>query len=457
MLHTLRRYTTAPRLMLQAFILACIVVAAVFTQEDGDPVVCELVDYMSLNLLQFHRSFHGNDGSKVFFTSTTTSESKEEQEGYFAYTVCDDIDKYFKVICGKDNESKISMVTIQDDKCVELRELTDIITAIGSIGDDKDPNSVKILYAPSGMEDQEKSMEVCFGNCVKNLSQSMVLVNNRQPVNQSSISVVKLSSVYHSQGSLVTSSINYGLTIMFAYSMFYHNQVSRTWAFELSPFAFYLDFDVFARLLWWADAMLMSFTIEYRKDKIVATILSWVFLIIPLSFAAYRQSYVSLRSIASKNMMIAYIIITLVDYSVYVIFLSYSAGIVAIAWMLFVMLIPRAQSKSARHQLDWAISLAVINDLFMQHILRIPFKKIGAIKLLLAGLSNHYIEQNPSAKTFAWIMVLSGPILAVIRYHLSKLRTLHVEQDLAYRKNYVEQSGLYLTRLDGHAEPVHLE
>ena len=192
------------------------------------------------------------------------------------------------------------------------------------------------------------------------------------------------------------------------------------------------------------------------KLNAVAIAVNWVSILGPLGIAAYRQMSVTETSLASQKLIWAYVIISIIDYSVLGVFVFELYSIFAIGFMLLVFVLPRGM-KSNSELKEWAVSVAVIIDLFMQHIMKIPFKKVGVIKLILAGLNKHYSDMHSNLEKFTYILTFGLPFFACIRYYLSVMRSVHVREDLAHKKRYVEQSGLYLTRLDAHAEPTNIE
>ena len=101
-------------------------------------------------------------------------------------------------------------------------------------------------------------------------------------------------------------------------------------------------------------------------------------------------------------LLLIYFFINFADIIIINMFLSQYIGLLCVVFYAIVYFLPQV-CHVLRDAKEWRVSQAVCVEFFMQHVLWLPFKKIGALKLYLNGLQTYYITEK--LLMFAIIMI----------------------------------------------------
>ena len=364
------------------------------------------------------------------------------------FTFCKDVGSEFKARCGVGSEANVTMIFLVDDACVAYRRYDQIVTS--HIYKDSNQLTLDILY-PKKREQMEKEEEEEFdlvtirfdlketeerspsyslskepksyNALLKDYSLSGYIYTVHIPNRKNNIiSSTKKNFISHTNLNPVETALSWSMHSFFAYGMLYHNHQTKN-LLGLRPFNLYLVYFVPMRVIGWIDAALYQATEKYRSE------FDWLITSVYI-FSPFVLGYFFEWDAESKKTQVwllpIYFFINFADFIIINMFLSQYIGLLCVVFYAFVFFLPQF-CHILKDPKEWRVSQAVCVEFFMQHVLWLPFKKIGALKFYLNGLQAYYISEG--MLMFAIIMILFHVPVCYFRYQLSALRSEQVRED----------------------------
>ena len=344
------------------------------------------------------------------------------------------------------SEANVTIIFLVDGTCVAHRRSDQVVTS--HIYKEANQLTIDVLY-PKKREQMEKeeseefdlvTLRFDLGDrdqhhfelkrearsydpLLKDYSLSGYIYTVRLPSSKKGIiTSSKKNFISHTNLNPVETALSWSMHCFFAYGMLYHNHQTRNFL-GLRPFNLYLVYFVPMRIIGWVDAALYEATEQYRSE--FDWLITSVYILSPFVLGYFFEWEADSRR-TQVWLLPVYFFINFADFIIINMFLSQYIGLLCVVFYAIVFFLPQV-CHVLRDAKEWRVSQAVCVEFFMQHVLWLPFKKIGALKLYLNGLQAYYITET--LLLFAIIMILCHVPVCFFRYRLSAIRSEMVRED----------------------------
>lgn len=378
---------------------------------------CRLMNYMAMH-------------EEVF-----TSEELTEKVFYYpdrhnsmriVFSLCKDLDKTTKAMCGIGSEMNLTLIVFEENQCFTYRRQEDLIT-VNTYYDRDGMKNIDLVYSKDRATNHffivnlrkatdSNDTKVSAARNIYSVwfrHSSLISTAVSIPVEKSPYVSTKLNLVSHTYLSGVDYIVSVGIHLTTFYCIALNNQYTTSKLLpRIRPFGIFVCFYAAMRITGWIDCAIMWLQLRSR-----ASLMMNLSYFVMAGLSIYYFEFKFGKAFVNKWIVPLYLLTSLVDYATLLLFLSLSVALVGVAYFLLLAGLPRLTTSLIADQSEWIISFGFSLQFFMQHILWLPFKKIGALKLFYAGLEPYYV--NKSFLIFASCMI--GGILPVslLRYKIS--------------------------------------
>ena len=399
---------------------------------------CSMLDYITMHLAKIKDRELVSD---EFYYPNEFSPSR------IVISLCKGVSVEMKARCGVGSETELGMVFLEDEACVAHRMIDQRVTSrIRRVSGqliidilyprsrvqlyDKDNNEefdiIKLRYNNSEPTHLSKIVEKSrktYNVLLNDNSMTANIYTIYLPLSKKGvITSEKKNFVSHTNLNDVETIISWTIHTFYIYGTFYHNHHTRNFM-GIKPFNWYLVYFVPMRVIGWVDAAFYKFTENKRRES--EWVVTAVYILSPVVLGYYMEGRE--RSMTLKWLLPIYFFINFADFIIINMFLSTLIGLLCVIFYAIVFFLPMYWTAIANPK-EWRVSQAISIELFMQHILWLPFKKIGALKFYMNGLQAYYITKE--MLIFASLMIVLHVPVSYFRYYLSSMRSEMVREDV---------------------------
>lgn len=383
---------------------------------------CNIINYMAM-----HQEFiESADLTESVYYFPSQNSSKR-----VVFTLCRDLDKSTKAKCGIGSEKNLTLVVFDEDRCINFKEMGDLITS-NSYYDNERMKNLDLVYSkdPStnhfyminfrkakhakdtSITSKSNYYSVWFRHSYLSSTTLSIPVADT-PFKSTNMNLV--SHTYLSRYDFIISIVIH--TLSMACMLCHNTHTTATVLRDARPFGVYVCMYVALRITGWIDSGMFSVLLAYPKLRYAVNASYFGF----AALSIYNFEYNLGKSFVNKWIVPLYVLICLVDYTIFLLFLSFGVASVGLAYFLLMTGMPRLTTSLIKDEAEWIISFGFSLEFFMQHILWVPFKKLGAAKLFMAGLEPYFVTQ--SFLFFTGCMIGGVFPVALLRYKVSMYRT----------------------------------
>lgn len=377
---------------------------------------CRLMDYIAM----FEATIDLTELNNQIFVYPNASSTKKT-----VFSLCRDLDRATKLRCGFGSETNLTLAVFEEDYCVAYRTLADFVTA--RVYKDGDMLNLDIVYSKDDTghfyiinfkksDDHNKKpveqSEHQFGLWFKT---PLVATEYTIKVKETPVTVQKKNFMSHTYLNSMDSLFSWFLHLVFAYTMIYHTKSTKSRWISFRPCGCYMSAYIGLRVVAWVDGTMFYFR-GVENDRMILIL----YAILPVVSLYYYEVYREGKRLIPVVLAL-YIAVGIFDYLVLLVFLSIGLAIVGIVYFVFLACLPILTSDLIEDPSEWLISMGFVLELFVQQVLWFPFKKVGAVKLYLAGLDSYYIDTSFTLFGVATVVLLLPA--AILKYKFARYRS----------------------------------